>query len=454
MTSAIKLARSPTPGELRRRILQLAGPIMLASLSQTLMSLIDIAMVGRLGAAAVAAVGLGGMFTFAISAFLTSIQAGAQTVISRRVGEELPRQVSETVRSAFRFSLLVGTLIGLLTYSVAQRLFPLISDDSAVISMGSAYLEWRSLSLGMVMASSVLYALYNGISRPGIHLVVSLLANSLNVVLNYGLIFGHWGLAAMGAPGAGLATTLSSLVALGLYAGFSRLADIKRNYPGLWRGPGNWKALARVIEISVPAAWQNFGVMIGFVLFMVIMGRVSTMALAATEIVFNILSFSFMPAMGFLYATQTLVSESLGRKDPDTAAQAAKSATVQCMLLMGSMGILFMSVPRIILRLFTPEDELIEMAVSPLVVLGMVQFVDAIGMVHLGALRGASDNRYPAIVDLLLMWLFFLPVTYLTALHYQYGIMGGWIALAIYLAAFAAFTRHRFLTGPWRTIAI
>ncbi|MCH8023605.1 MAG: hypothetical protein IIB43_02750, partial [Candidatus Marinimicrobia bacterium] len=177
---------------------------MLASLSQTLMSLIDIAMVGRLGAAAVAAVGLGGMFTFAISAFLTSIQAGAQTVISRRVGEELPGQVSETVRSAFRFSLLAGTLIGLLTYSVAQRLFPLISDDGSVISMGSAYLEWRSLSLGMVMASSVLYALYNGISRPGIHLVVSLLANSLNVVLNYGLIFGHWGLAAMGAPGAGL----------------------------------------------------------------------------------------------------------------------------------------------------------------------------------------------------------------------------------------------------------
>ncbi len=454
MPAAMQLTRRPTSRELRRRILQLAGPIMLASLSQTLMSLIDIAMVGRLGAAAVAAVGLGGIVTYAISAFLNSIQAGVQTVIARRVGEDSPSQVSETVRSAFRFSLLTGTLIGLLTYSVAQRLFPLISNDGSVISIGAAYLEWRSLSLGLVMAGYVMYALYNGISRPGIHLVVSLLANSLNVALNYGLIFGHWDLPTMGAPGAGLATSLSSLVALGLYVGFSRLADIREKFPGLWWGRDKWKSLARVIEISVPAAWQNFGVMIGFTLFMVIMGRVSTITLAATEIVFSILSFSFMPAMGFLYATQTLVSERLGRNDPETAAQAAKSATTQCMILMGSMGILFMSFPRVILRLFTPEVELIEMAVSPLVVLGLVQFFDAIGMVHLGALRGAGDNRYLAIADLLLMWLFFLPVTYLTTLYYQYGIMGGWIALAVYIAGFAGLARHRFLTGPWRTIKV
>ncbi len=454
MPVAMQLARRPTPPELRRRILQLAGPIMLASLSQTLMSLIDIAMVGRLGAAAVAAVGLGGIVTYAISAFLNSIQAGVQTVIARRVGEESYSQVSETVRSAFRFSLLAGTLIGLLTYSVARRLFPLISFDISVISIGAAYLEWRSLSLGLVMAGYVMYALYNGISRPGIHLVVSLLANSLNVVLNYGLIFGHWGLPTMGAPGAGLATTLSSLTAVGLYVGFSRLADIRQKFPGLWWGRSKWKPLARVIKISVPAAWQNFGVMIGFALFMVIMGRVSTMALAATEIVFNILSFSFMPAMGFLYATQTLVSESLGRKDPETATKTAQAATTLCIMLMGSMGILFISLPRVILRIFTPEMELIEMAVTPLVVLGLVQFFDAIGMVHLGALRGAGDNRYPAIADLLLMWLFFLPVTYVTALYYQYGILGGWIALAVYIAGFAALARHRFLTGPWRTIVV
>jgi putative MATE family efflux protein len=194
--------------------------------------------------------------------------------------------------------------------------------------------------------------------------------------------------------------------------------------------------------------------MIGFALFMVIMGRVSTMALAATEIVFNILSFSFMPAMGFLYATQTLVSESLGRKDPETATKTAQAATTLCIMLMGSMGILFISLPRVILRIFTPEMELIEMAVTPLVVLGLVQFFDAIGMVHLGALRGAGDNRYPAIADLLLMWLFFLPVTYVTALYYQYGILGGWIALAVYIAGFAALARHRFLTGPWRTIVV
>ncbi len=442
------------PAGLPRRIFRLAGPIMLASLAGTLMSLIDIAMVGRLGAAAVAAVGLGGIITYAVSSFLNAIQAGVQTVIARRVGAGQDSAIGETMRSVIIFSLLVGTLLGVLIYAVARPLFPLLVDDGAVVEIGSAYLQWRSLSLGLVMGGFVFYAFYNGVSRPGIHLIVSLVAYSLNVALNYALIFGHWGLPAMGAPGAGLATTISTLVAFLLYAGYTFSGAISRKYPGIWLGRIRLSTLAKVIEISTPTAFQNFGVMIGFALFMVIMGKVSTMALAATEIVFNILSFSFMPAMGFLFATQTLVSENIGRGDLDQAVAVVRSATVQCMLLMGSMGVLFLVIPGLILQIFTPETALINSAVMPLMILGLVQFLDAISMVHLGALRGAGDNVFTAVAELILMWVFFLPVTYFTALHWSWGILGGWIALAIYIAVFAGLLRYRFKTGIWRSIKV
>jgi putative MATE family efflux protein len=434
--------------------MDLAMPIMLASLSQTLMSLIDIAMVGRLGAAAVAAVGLGGMLTYAVSAFLNAIQAGVQTMVARRVGEGRHADAVEAVRISLYFALLLGSLLAGLFIWMTQHLLPVINADQEVVTLSTAYIRWRGLSLGVVMAGFVFYAFYNGISQPRVHLIVSIAANTLNVILNYGLIFGRLGLPAMGAPGAGLATTLSSTVALLLYALFTLTMCIRSQYPGLWSAPGQLSLLARILKLALPVSVQNFGVMVGFTFFMVLMGWVSTVALASTEIVFNILSFSFMPAMGFLYATQTLVSENIGRERYELAEAYAQTAGRLCLLLMGTMGILFMAIPRSILLVFTPEESIIETAVMPLRVLGLVQFFDAVGMVYHGALRGAGDNTFPAVADLMLMWLFFLPATYVTAIRFDWGILGGWVALGIYIAGYAVVAYLRFKNGPWKKVIV
>ena len=440
--------------ELGRQVLGLATPIMLASLSQTLMSLIDIAMVGRLGAAAVAAVGLGGMLTYAVSAFLNAIQAGVQTTVARRIGEGRHRDVAAVIRSTLYFAFFAGSITAGLFIQATRYLLPLINADEQVVVIGTAYVQLRGISLGLVMAGYVFYAFYNGISRTRIHLLVSVLANTLNVVLNYGLIFGRLGLPAIGAPGAGLATTFSSLAAVALYALFTRTRRIRAQYPGIWTGPREPGALARILRLSLPVSVQNFGVMIGFAGFMMLMGWVSTVALAATEIVFNILSFSFMPAMGFLYATQTLVSENIGRGRYHLATASARSATRLCLLLMGTLGVLFMALPRPILAIFTTDTAIVEAGLLPLRVLGLVQFFDAVGMVHHGALRGAGDNVFPATVDIALMWLFFLPVTYLTGIRWGWGMAGGWVALAVYIALYAVAVYWRFHRGPWRQLAL
>ncbi|UCH10634.1 MAG: MATE family efflux transporter [Fidelibacterota bacterium] len=445
---------SLAPRELNRKLINLAMPIMLASLSQTLMSLIDIAMVGRLGASAVAAVGLGGMLTYTVIAFLNAIQAGVQTVVARRVGEGRHRDAVEAVRISLYFALLVGSLLAGVFIWMTRHLLPIINADQDVVYLSTAYIGWRGLSLGIVMAGYVFYAFYNGISQPRVHLIVSVAANTLNVILNYGLIFGRLGLPAMGAPGAGLATTLSSTVALFLYALFTLTGPIRSQYPGLWAAPGQLPLLGRILKLALPVSVQNFGVMVGFTSFMVLMGWVSTVALAATEIVFNILSFSFMPAMGFLYATQTLVSENIGRERTQLAEAFAQAAARLSLMFMGTMGILFMAIPRLILLVFTPDQAIVATAVMPLRVLGIAQFFDAVGMVYHGALRGAGDNTFPAAAELTLMWLLFLPATYITAIRFDWGIIGGWIALAIYIAGYAVVAYLRFKKGPWKKVIV
>ncbi len=447
------LLKSPSRLEVQS-IMKLAVPIMMASLSQTLMSLIDIAMVGRLGAAAVAAVGLGGMFTYSVSAFLNAIQTGVQTVVARRVGQERLDDAAETFRTGFYFAALTGTVVSIAFIVGSKYLFPLINPDLDVISIGTKYSQYRGFSLVTVMIGFVYYGFYNGISRPKIHLSVALVANASNVVLNYGFIFGNLGLPELGASGAGLATALASIISLSLYVLFSRLPSIRRKFKRLYIGPLRIDTLKKVLSLAIPAGSQGFGVIVGFALFMVMMGWVSTVALAATEIVFNILSFSFMPAMGFLFATQTMVSEAIGRDNHDAAVEITKSATVLCMILMGTMGILFISVPGFILSIFTIDTAIIAAGILPMQVLGIAQFGDAVGMVHLGALRGAGDNTYPAVADILLMWLFFLPVSYYTAIVQNGGIVPGWITLAVYIVLYGGVLHLRFRFGHWRTIEI
>jgi putative MATE family efflux protein len=452
----MSISQPALPGKnaLRQRVVALALPIMLASLSQTLMSLIDIAMVGRLGAAAVAAVGLGGMLTYTVSEFLNAIQAGVQTVVARRVGEGRHLEVAPALRSSLYFSLVVGSVFAAIFIWVTGYLLPLINPDGEVVGLGIQYIRLRGLSFGVVMAGYVFYAFFNGISQPRIHLMVTIVANTMNVGFNYALIFGRFGFPELGAPGAGLATTISSGIAFLLYAFVTTTERIRQQFPGIWIGRGGRDVLGKILRLSLPASIQELGVMVGFSIFIILIGWVSTVALAATEIVFNILSFSFMPAMGFLYATQTLVSESIGRSDVEGAKAFARTATGLCMWLMGSMGLLFILFPRVILQVFTVDAEIVEAGIVPLRILGMVQFVDAVGMVYHGALRGAGDNMFPAIAEIILMWVFFLPAVYVTGIRLDWGINGGWVALAIYIAAYAIIAYFRFHYGPWKRIVI
>ncbi|MCH7924477.1 MAG: hypothetical protein IIC51_02960 [Planctomycetes bacterium] len=201
-----------------RKVTALALPIVVASMSQTLMSLIDIAMVGRLGAAAVAAVGLAGLTTFTLAALLGAIQVGVQTVSARRKGEGRLGEAADTFRVSFWLALILGHLVAALFVAVVPALFHLMVADPAVYGPGAGYLAYRGLSLGVVMAGSVFYGFYNAIGRTRIHMLATLVANTANVVLNYGFIFGRLGLPELGAPGAGLATAIASGITVVLYA--------------------------------------------------------------------------------------------------------------------------------------------------------------------------------------------------------------------------------------------
>ncbi|MCK5521040.1 MAG: MATE family efflux transporter [Candidatus Marinimicrobia bacterium] len=435
-------------------ILSIAWPTIIGMIGSTLMGLFDTAMVGRLSAEALAAVGLGNMLIWTAGSLVNSVNVGVQTVAARRVGEKKYSECGESIHNGIILSLIFGTLMTVLMWPFLTKIFPYINDDPSVVSMGNEYMAWRVAGILPAMLHFAFYGFFNGIGKTKVHIRASLISNSLNIFLNYVLIFGKFGFPAMGVKGAALGTVISTSVSALIYFIWLLNPKIKDRYHVFKTSFYNKIIMRRIFSLSFASGVQNFFVLIGFTLFLIIVGRMGTFELAATDIIFNILSFSFMPGFGFGLAAGTLVGNYMGKQNFERAAELTRETIILNVIFMGAIGVIFMLIPRQILSLFTLEAEVINIGVIPLRILGIVQFIDAVGMTLMGALRGAGDTSYVAWVDTLINWFIFIPLTWFFGFYLGYGINGAWAAFIIYLVIFATLMYRRFLAGKWKDIVV
>ncbi len=438
----------------RHEIVGLAWPTILGMVGSTLMGLVDTAMVGRLSAEALAAVGLGNMIIWAIGSLVNSVNVGVQTVSARRFGEGRFSECGESLHNGILLSIVAGTVLTALAVFFLHDFFAMINDDARVIVLGDEYMMVRLYGILPSMLFFAAYGFFNGVGHTKVHFQVSLISNSLNILINYALIFGKWGCPAMGVRGAAVGTVIATWIAALNYFIWLFHPAIRHRFH-LFRGKWfNVVFMKRIVNLSLASGLQNFFVLIGFTIFMVIVGRIGTIELAATDIIFNILSISFMPGQGFGLAAGTLVGKYMGERRFDRAQDLAWQTILINVLFMGSMGLIFIFFPRQILVLFTSEPSVIEIGSIPLRILGFVQFIDAVGMTLMGALRGAGDTAYVAYADTLLNWFVFLPITWFLGVFMKMGVNGAWSAFIVYLVAFAAVLGRRFVRGKWKSIVV
>ena len=337
---------------------------------------------------------------------------------------------------------------------ICDDFISLLNNDPEVISLGEGYIRIRFLSIIFVVMNMAFLGFYNGVARTKIHLKVTVVANVLNVIMNYVFIFGHLGFPEMGVNGAALASTLSTFYATLNYAFIGYRDPLRDEYAFLKPSRLSRELMGKVIRLSTPVAIQNAVVHAGFTVFFVIVGHISTIALAASEIVFNILSFSFMPGFGMGMAAGTMVGKYLGQLEPDRAEESGWLNMRLTILFMGVMGIIFILIPEVILRGFTPEAEVIREGKIALQVLGAIQFVDACGLSLSGALRGAGDTTFVSAIEIVINLLMFLPVTWYFSIYLDMGLAGAWFGFALYIFVFAGAMIFRFRQGSWKTIQV
>lgn len=432
---------------------ELAWPTMVASATATMVRWVDFMMVGSLGPEALAAVGLGGQLYWAVQSIGMLIPVGLTALLARAVGAGDWRRADAALRQALWLSAALGVLATLILHPFTATALAIYGVESSVVAFGSDYLAWllvgnAPLAVGLVFATALRAA---GDSRTP--LLTGLLANGVNVFLNWVLIFGNLGAPALGVRGAAIASSTSMLVQLVVLAWLWQSRRLKLRPAGASFRPD--RGLCRsLLVIGWPAALEGILFHGGLIWFQRLISAYGTAAIAAYSIGTQILALAFLPGLGFSAAAGTLVGQHLGDHNPEAAARSGWRSMMGAMLAMTALGIAIIALARPIAGLFTNDPRVIELAVDFIWILGAVQPLMAIEFSITGGLRGAGDTFFP--LTAIFTGLFIcrlIPATVL-AQAFEAPIQLVWSALVLDYLAKALLLVWRFRRGRWKTIEL
>ncbi len=417
------------PQPRRGRILSLALPIIGGMVSQNLLNLVDTAFVSVLGDEALAAVGFGSFANFMSLAFITGLSVGVQAVAARRKGEGKDSETAVALNGGLLIAIGFGVPIAAATYAIAPSVFPLLASEHSVAQIGVEYLQIRLLSAPAVGMNFAFRGYWNAVDLSKLYLRTLLVMHVVNALLAYVLIFGKFGAPALGVAGAAWASVFATWIGTGYY--FVQ-ALMRARGAGFLRGIPSASTMATMLRTSLPAAFQQFFFAAGMTVLFAIVGRLGTAAVAASNVLINLLLVALLPAMGFGLAAASLVGQALGQKDTSTARRwgwDVVRTALPLITVIAGIGFFF---PDLLLGIFLHDPETRALARMPMRIIAVSLPLDVVGVVLLNALLGAGDSARVLVVTSVLQWIVFLPAAYLVGPHLGWGFTAIWIANAIY----------------------
>jgi len=437
--------------ERRALILSLALPIIGGMVSQNVLNLVDTAMVGVLGAAALAAVGMASFANFMASAFITGLSAGVQAISARRLGEGRIEAIARPLNGGLLLGLVIAIPLSAVLIAFGEEIFSKLVDDPEVVGLGVPYFRARLAAMAALGVNFAFRGYWNGVNMSKIYMRTLLVMHGSNIVLNWALIFGHFGFPALGVAGAGIGSAIATFIGSALYF-FQGWKLARAN--GFLRGLPDRETMLTMLRLSIPTGIQQFFFAAGLTGFFWILGRVGTAELAASNVLVQLLLVAILPGLGSGMAAASLVSQALGRKEPADAMawgwDVAKLATIG----VGLMALLGLFFPDLLLRPFLHDEQTLALARLPLRFLAATMSLDTLGMVLMNALLGAGDNLKVMTVTLVLQWMVFLPVAYVIGPIMGFGMSGVWLAHIGYRSIQAVVFLFIWRSGSWAKIQV
>ena len=450
--------------KLARRILSLAGPVVLAMISQTAINQVDHVLIGRLpseeSVPAHAALELALILLWAIGGSLSAISVGTQALTARRFGEDAPDRVGQVMTNSLAVALISSIIASIGGWFLAPIIFKKFTHDPNVLRLGIPYLQWRLLGVCSMVTTISYKSWFDGLGKTRVHMYASVTMNIINLVLNIGLIFGRWGFPRWGVTGSAIASMISSYLGLAMMVGWSFFPSYLKAYHHYRLSNLSLKQQWDLIKLSVPSGIATVFVMSGFGVFIKIVGMLDTrngagpIFVAATNNTIIILMLFFTACIAYGSATATLVGQSMARKNFELANNYTWQAVKIGVYFTLALGSVVFFAPDAVLNVYSKDAAVIAAARPILRICGlMLPFVMA-AIVFTQALFGAGNTRFVMFVEFGLHFFCLVPLAYIGGVVLDWGVMGVWGAAYTYIVLLCGIMAWKFAEGSWREIQI
>jgi putative MATE family efflux protein len=442
-----------TAGSLNRSILLLAIPMVLEMVLESLFAVVDVFWVGRLGANAVATVGITETLLALVFAIGLGLALSTTAMVARRIGEKDPEDAAISAVQAIVLGLLISLGLGIPAGLAAPYLLALMGASPAIVAVGSGYARVALGGCGAIIMLFLNNAIFRGAGDAAIAMRLLWISNIINLVLDPCLIFGLGPFPHMGVTGAATATCIGRSIGVLvqfwlLLRGTERIHVLRRhlrlNFAVLWRLLR--VSLSGILQFAISnASW------IGLVRIVSLFGGA---AVAGYTVAIRIVIFFILPSWGLSNAAATLVGQNLGAGRPDRAEQAVWRTGLYNLIFLGIIGVFFIVFATPVVRLFVQDPAVVPIAAMALRTFSCGNMGYAYVMVILQAFNGAGDTVTPTIVNFFGFWVLEIPLAWALAVPMRMGAEGGFLAFVIAQFAIAGASVVLFRRGRWKRIRI
>jgi len=413
------------------RIWNVAYPIILGSIAQNLINFTDTAFLGRVSEIALGASALGGIFYLAVIMLGLGFGTGAQIIIARRFGEKKLKEIGPIIDHStiflFLMAIVVFTLIkygstGILKYAV---------QSEAIFKETVAYLSIRSYGIFFAFLNMIFRSFYVGLAKTKVITYTTFVMATVNIILDYILIFGNFGAPVMGIEGAALASVIAEAVALVFFFIYTGVT-IKFSDYALFKFVGiSLKQMVSILRIALPMMMQSFISLSVWFVFFLFIEKLGEMSLAVSNIIRSVFVLLMMPIWGFATATNTLVSYLIGLKKEDEVMALISKIIVLTFIgvsVIVSFGIVF---PKLVMEVYTNDPDLVNMGVPVLYIVSGGALLLSIGFILFNGVSGTGKTNISLTIEIIVLTAY-LVYTYLQVNRYNADITVVWTAEWVY----------------------
>ncbi|MBG8551984.1 MATE family efflux transporter [Hymenobacter guriensis] len=424
--------------------LLLAYPVVISQLGHVLVNVCDSMVVGQLGIVPLAAVSLGVSVSTVVLVFGLGLSMGITPLVAAADGQRDVARIGQLLVNGVLLCTLAGVMLALAGLVVPWGL-QFLRQPAAVVALAAPWVRIMFMSLLPLMVFQGFRQFAEGLGLTRQAMYLSVLANVLNALLCYALVFGNWGAPRLGMVGSAWATLISRVLMAILMATYvlrARRLQPYRAAVGAWRPSG--AVLRKLTDLGAPIGVQMMFEVGAFSVSAIMIGWLGATALAAHQIAINVASVTYMAASGIAAAATIRVGRQRGLGNALGSRHAGYTAYLLTFAFMSGMGLVLVFGRFFIPTLYNHNPEVVGQAASLLLIAALFQVSDGVQVVGLGALRGLEDVKWPSVVALLAYWAVALPLGYVLGFVFKLGAMGVWTGLLTGLSLVAGVLLWRF----------